>query len=459
MASIDVTDIYGTCCYIKLINLDTLWDSGDRTVFYTISCNNIIEKTYKTTISGAPSEGGQIFVTMLSPNTTYRVSCTVYDADDYVLATLSPVTFTTEDASSDGNITEWNFKFYVTQTAYNEKSAVVDLNCDDGVIGGTYYISINNMTRASGAITKEVLDNGVIITFDEFGVYTIGLSVESPSGNTLLTKEKERIAIEGEGLIQDGTYYITALALGELSSRYRKKLSAGALVSQTNSHTVYRYSMTFSKSGKALFYNKGGDNYVYIDLSADTEYINKGSKSVLKPANSLAAAQGFYSKFVCDVEAGVTYYLWLRCDYVSDTNQASEILVIVPPIDYWDWDSDENKRNAYKALTQNGPTTDFSYTVWNELVNKVKTVAEADPNEGNWIRSPDDGILYTASQTKMSPNGSKILEADMFNALRYNVCEHVYTGIGIKSPLDPVIGQEFIKITDCLNIWITNIFK
>lgn len=457
MASIHVTNIRGVCCDITLINLDTSWDGGDRTAFYTISHNNIIEQKYTTTITGAPSEGGHIFVTMLSPNTTYKVSCTVYDAYEYVLATISSVTFTTTDTSSEDNITIWNGKFYVTQTAYNEKQAIVEFNCDDGVIGGTYYISINNVSKTSGTITKEILNNGVTITFDEFGPYVVGLSIKSPSGNTTLTKEKENITIEGEGLEQKRWYYITSSTIGELNSRYRKKFGAGALVSQKYSHVVYRYSMTFSKSGKALFYNKGGKNDLYIDLSEDTEYIYGGMWSVLQPSNSMAASKGFNPKFACEVEAGVTYYLWIRCGYTD--NSSSETIVIVPPIDTWDWESDENKRDAYRALTENGPTTDFNYTVWNELVNKVDMVAGSDPNAGAWRLSVDDGAVYTPGQTKINPNISKVLEADKFNTLRYNVCKYVYTGIGIKKPLDPVIGQEIIKITDCLNIWITEIFK
>lgn len=454
MASISVTYIDNSSCCIELINLDTSWGGGDRTVYYNIINNGVIQKTYNATISGAPDAGGFVIAWGLSPSTTYTVSCTVYDADRDVLATPSSVDFTTTDTSSDGDIAIFDGNFYVEQTAYGEKQALVDINCEDGFIGCTYSISANGVVKSSGAITKDVLDSGVIISFDEFGLYVVGLSVTTPSGS-VYTKENEHITIEGDGLEQNGWYYIMASTIGELSSMYRKNFAAGTLATEKYYHRIYRYSMTFEKSGKALFYTTKGVNYMYIDLSADTEYAYKGGWSVLYPTNSLASSQGYKSRFACEVEAGVTYYLWIRCDYAD--NSAAETVVIVPPIEAWDWEASEDKRNAFRALTQKGPTTDFNYSVWNELVNKVKTVAEADPDEGSWIRSPDDGIYYTAGQTKINPN-DKTLEADKFNALRYNVCEHVYTGIGIKNHGDAVIGQEFITITDCLNVWITKIF-
>ena len=121
-------------------------------------------------------------------------------------------------------------------------------------------------------------------------------------------------------------------------------------------------------------------------------------------------------------------------------------------IDYWSWTSSNGSasstqtRNAYTAVTSHGYTEDFSYLVWNDLVDKVQEILDAE-GEG-W------STMYASYSATRMTSSSKTLTATRFNALRQNIGAHVATGINEVSRGDRVYGDYFITLTDCINEWI-----
>lgn len=160
-----------------------------------------------------------------------------------------------------------------------------------------------------------------------------------------------------------------------------------------------------------------------------------------------------------DVEAGKTYYLWWKL--VDDSPNGSYAVYVkkynggeVPSIQLWSWTSsngsasDAQTVRAYEAITNHGPVSDFSYKVWNDLVDKINEV------QGYWMDDGAGGLTY--GNTKMSTT-DKTLTADRFNSMKYNVGRNQSTGVKDVKPGDQVIGNDFIKITNALNSWINSL--
>lgn len=121
-----------------------------------------------------------------------------------------------------------------------------------------------------------------------------------------------------------------------------------------------------------------------------------------------------------------------------------------PP--FWDWDASNGlatasqTRSAYTEVTNNGMLLNFSYLVWNDLVDKIYDTAG-----GYW-----SDMYATYSGTKMT-SGDRVLTAARFNAARQNIGSHVSTGINEVSTGDIVYGHYFTTLTDKLNQWISQL--
>lgn len=121
-------------------------------------------------------------------------------------------------------------------------------------------------------------------------------------------------------------------------------------------------------------------------------------------------------------------------------------------VEYWSWTSSNGSATAaqteaaYDAITGNGITSDFSYKVWNDMVEKVVDIWHAQGGYWDTTKLSYDQTLMTASD--------RVLTAARFNSLRYNIGLNVSTGITDKSPGDVVRGSYFITLANCLNDWI-----
>lgn len=118
----------------------------------------------------------------------------------------------------------------------------------------------------------------------------------------------------------------------------------------------------------------------------------------------------------------------------------------------WSWDvsngesTDEQTRKAYTAIKNEGHFGDFSYRVWNDMCKKVNDILYATGEQ--W-----DSRYATYASTKMS-SSDKILTAQRFNSLRYNIGSHYGTGITEVKQGDTVKGEYFITLANSINGWI-----
>jgi len=123
-----------------------------------------------------------------------------------------------------------------------------------------------------------------------------------------------------------------------------------------------------------------------------------------------------------------------------------------PIVDKWNWGLSNGNASAnattaaYYAVRGNGLTSDFSYLVWNDMVDKVVEILDAKGLSWN-------SSFLSISATKMSSR-DKTLTASRFNSLRYNIGLHYSTGINTVSKGDIVYGRYFITLTNCMNNWI-----
>lgn len=123
-------------------------------------------------------------------------------------------------------------------------------------------------------------------------------------------------------------------------------------------------------------------------------------------------------------------------------------------VDPWDWDASNGSataaqtRKAYDAVTNQGYTSDFSYLVWNDLVDKILETVSAMGH--GW-----DTYYLTYSET-LASSGDEITAARM-NAVRQNIGRYEATGLPEYTPGDIIYGADFITLTNKLNTLIAGL--
>ena len=121
----------------------------------------------------------------------------------------------------------------------------------------------------------------------------------------------------------------------------------------------------------------------------------------------------------------------------------------------WNWNASNGDASAALtkaakyAVDHKGSLSDFSYKVWNDMCKKVLDIENAaglqwNPKYAEYL------------DTKMSST-DKVLTADRFNSLRYNIGRRYSTGIDEVKSGWPVLGSYFVTLTDCMNAWINEL--
>ena len=121
----------------------------------------------------------------------------------------------------------------------------------------------------------------------------------------------------------------------------------------------------------------------------------------------------------------------------------------------WDWNASNGDASAALtkaakyAVDHKGSLSDFSYKVGNDMCKKVLDIENAaglkwNPKYAEYL------------DTKMSST-DKVLTADRFNSLRYNIGRSYSTGIDEVNSGWPVLGSYFVTLTDCMNAWINEL--
>lgn len=114
MASIKDSNITSSSVTLELIDLDTSWGGGTRTVYWYLSASGIpTESNYDvkstTTISGSPSTGGKVTITSLQADTTYYVYCTVYSGTTF-LKSFSTIFITSANTTGRPTVTSCTYQ-------------------------------------------------------------------------------------------------------------------------------------------------------------------------------------------------------------------------------------------------------------------------------------------------------------------------------------------------------------
>lgn len=160
------------------------------------------------------------------------------------------------------------------------------------------------------------------------------------------------------------------------------------------------------------------------------------------------------------ITARIRIYSYINGVYLQPVDEygndyAAELIytyTVTPAIDKFYWNQSNGSASAqatqaaYGAAYNNGAVSQFSYLVWNDIVDKVKEVL--DESGFYW-----DTAYATYENTKMSAQ-DKTLTAARFNSARYNVGIHHATGIAEKYGGDTVYGSYILTLVSKLNEWI-----
>ena len=117
---------------------------------------------------------------------------------------------------------------------------------------------------------------------------------------------------------------------------------------------------------------------------------------------------------------------------------------VKPKVQLFSWWSTTDRQTAYSAVTGRGAVSQFKYTVWNAICDKVMELKNA--MGVSW-----DSRYLPLDWTKMSAN-DRTLTASRFNSLSCNI----WSGNQTVSKGGIVYGYYFTNLVDTLNNGITN---
>lgn len=193
----------------------------------------------------------------------------------------------------------------------------------------------------------------------------------------------------------------------------------------------------------------------------DTSATIKTANSITVTTNSVSGATNYYfringgttidngtvrTKMFTGLISNTQYYIEIKVGGTgySDSDWAGYYATTLVS-ENWQWTTIERT-----ALTNNGLTTVITYLRWNEFIDKVYEVFASD-----WRTSSSDGAVLSYSATKMNST-DKVLTADRFNSVRYNIGSRISTGITRVYTNDDVLGSYFITLETKLNEWIAS---
>lgn len=294
----------------------------------------------------------------------------------------------------------------------------IDLDTADWVYGGTWETEQNSSGYNTSATVKLVSDVYDVVPFGEYEIAAF----------------EEIVQCMGAGYDQVEYPFDTV-------------------------HTEFNY---FNKSASLTTKDKNILKLVYSSYvdAGDTHYevsrklnIPKGVYRVsTSTTNSVRTVP--FDEFL---DKGVPYYVraFIVNSYGELSYTSSWMKITTPSVLAWDWSKSNGSatttqtKKAYTAITSNGYVSDFSYKVWNDMVDKTKEALDACGE--SWSSK-----YATYANTKMSAS-DKVLTATRFNSLRFNIGSHEATGITDKSKDEYVYGEYFTILTDKLNTWINSI--
>ena len=200
-----------------------------------------------------------------------------------------------------------------------------------------------------------------------------------------------------------------------------------SLTDNLGRYSVIRYNcVTYWSSGTATIRATSSMQIEGYIAPLDTEIDpDDGVPTTYIAMDDGGSGYGFELTF--NVKANTTYALFIKSETGTETGTVTTYFYLPDSeggeeestIGEWDWYSSNGSATAsqtskaHTAVTSKGYTTNFSYKVWNDMVDKVKEIC--DEAVGWW----DTGYA-TYTNTKMSGSNEQ-LTAKMFNSLRNNL--------------------------------------
>lgn len=202
-------------------------------------------------------------------------------------------------------------------------------------------------------------------------------------------------------------------------------------------------------------------NYPYYRVYY--RYTNDTSSGGWYPSSSFARHTSNYSLTISELDADTSYTINVQCATTSSGTKSTYLGAQTAKtdeitIEYWDWSISNSQpgssepstaaqtKRAEQAVRQKLATTEFSYRVWNDMVDKVKEIVDAYGY--SW------STLYPSYSNTRMTSSDKAMTAARFNSLRQNIGAHYSTGISAVQPGDPILGSYFITLANCINSWI-----
>lgn len=195
---------------------------------------------------------------------------------------------------------------------------------------------------------------------------------------------------------------------------------------------------------------------VFIDDDNDWEYFKY---SITDPDGILVEMIDYTTSqdvTFSDLEPGTLYKIMMSWSS-STTGEGNYDTIYAQTwfLDRWSWIRSNGEatraqtRAARTAIDEGGETSEFSYLVWNDLVDKVSEALGCV--DVSW-----DSEFLSRANTKMYDD-DKVLTAARFNSVRHNIERYIDTGLQTVYRGDLVYGWYFDWITDALNIFVDSI--
>jgi hypothetical protein len=187
-------------------------------------------------------------------------------------------------------------------------------------------------------------------------------------------------------------------------------------LSQKNGYITVEYGVIDTSTITAFYfelYDSGGTCLETTSVNIDSNNQNPSGSIVF----TLQCAEGTYTVRAYTVTSGVQCITEDGGSYIE-----SYITVEDSILSLWDWEigtgSDRDK--AYQAITNQGYTREFSYLVWNDLVEKVREAYQASYKDVvDDYETKLDNALMTSSD--------KVFTATRFNNVRYVIGSQLAT--------------------------------
>ena len=484
MASIEVYGKDSTSFSVRLTGLQTAAEGANytRLCYWTVYENPNSDGTGGTLVNAGYAEikplasssdrtGGDCDFSDMTPNTTYRVVCVVYNADTNAeIARLNTSNFKTDTApwslvsdtkTSISSVVDFNITPVKAYTLYRYAVSFTSSGTakvytkgshdtlgfftsysDPDLVNGSPkwfsndpYISDDdskdgsNFIFTANVVAGEIYYVWIRSSYDgESGNTTVYL--EAPSGGGGDPDEPDEPDIpddDGPLPAPDGTVF-TRTGGASLTKKDSVNISL-------SSYEIEIATITFENSGIATFYTTDAtlDVYGYLTLESTYGYDNKTGR----PYNRLTEADGYEDdiglesdgsdwdfSFSYPVEAGVTYYIGVRAFNGADSGTVTLRVIRPSAIPKWNWGASNGSASvvqtmaAANAVRNKESTKNFSHLVWNDMVDKVKVICD---KAVGWWDSASYGLSYESTKAIANSDGEFVLTADMFNTLRNNL--------------------------------------